>query len=82
MKTTHLLATILFLGQLHAADPTPAVSELEAAASSGNATAQFQLGRAYFRGTGVAADKAKAHEWILKSAEQGNPDAITSMGYF
>jgi hypothetical protein len=82
MKTTHLLATILFLGQLHADDPTAAVSELEAAASSGNATAQFQLGRAFFRGNGVAADKAKAHEWILKSAEQGNPDAITSMGYF
>jgi TPR repeat protein len=58
------------------------IPELEAAASTGNATAQFQLGRAYFRGEGVAADKAKAHEWILKSAGQGNPDAITSMGYF
>jgi TPR repeat protein len=82
MKTTHLLASILLLGQLHAAEPAPAVSKWEAAASSGNATAQFQLGRTYFRGDGVAADKAKAHEWILKSAEQGNPEAITSMGYF
>jgi len=81
MKTIHLLATILLLGQLHAAEPAPAVSDLEYSAASGNATAQFQLGRAYFRGDGVAADKAKAHEWILKSAEQGNPDAITTMGY-
>lgn len=82
MKTTHLLAAVLLVGQLFAADPAPTVSELETLASSGNATAQFQLGRTYFRGDGVTADKAKAHEWILKSAEQGNPDAITSMGYF
>ena len=82
MKITTLLASLLLIAQLHAGDPAPAISDMKAAASSGNATAQFQLGRAYFRGDGVAADKAKAHEWILKSAEQGNPDAITSMGYF
>jgi hypothetical protein len=80
--TTLASLAMLIASQLLASPPAPAVSELEAAASSGNATAQFQLGRAYFRGSGVAADKAKAHEWILKSAEQGNPDAITSMGYF
>ena len=57
-------------------------ADLESAAATGNSTAQFKLGRAYFRGEGVAADKAKAHAWILKSAEQGNLDAITTMGYF
>jgi TPR repeat protein len=82
MKSIHILASILLLSQLHAAEPTPAASELESSAASGNATAQFQLGRAYFRGEGFPVDKSKAHEWILKSAEQGNPDAITTMGYF
>lgn len=72
------LVAALTLTTLHAEPP----SGLEAAAASGNATAQFALGRAYFRGEGVPADKAKAHEWILKSATQGNLDAITSMGYF
>ena len=82
MKITTVLASLLLIAQLHAGDPAPAISDMKAAASSGNATAQFQLGRAYFRGDGVAADKTKAHEWILKSAEQGNPEAITRMGYF
>ncbi len=82
MKSIHILASILLLSQLHAAEPAPEVSELESSAASGNATAQFQLGRAYFRGEGFPVDKSKAHEWILKSAEQGNPDAITTMGFF
>jgi TPR repeat protein len=63
------------------AETTPP-SELQISAASGNATAQFELGRAYFRGDGLPNDKSKAHEWLLKSAEQGNPDAITTMGYF
>lgn len=57
-------------------------SDLQAAAASGNASAQFELGRAYFRGEGMPSDKAMAHKWILKAAEQGNPDAITTMGFF
>jgi TPR repeat protein len=74
------IATIITLPSLFA-ETTP-LTKLETSAASGNATAQFELGRAYFRGEGLASDKAKAHEWILKSAEQGNPDAITTMGYF
>lgn len=73
---TTLLLCLLVSGQILAA------SDLESAAASGNATAQFELGRAYFRGEGFPADKAKAQEWILKSANQGNLDAITTMGYF
>jgi TPR repeat protein len=82
MKSIHILASILLLSQLHAAEPAPAASELESSAASGNATAQFQLGRGYFRGDGFPVDKSKAHTWILKSADQGNLDAITTMGYF
>jgi TPR repeat protein len=54
---------------------------LEERAARGDAEAQFQLGRAYFRGEGVPKDEKKAFEWIEKSAEQGNIDAINSMGY-
>jgi TPR repeat protein len=55
---------------------------IEAQAADGDAEAQFQLGRAYFRGEGMLKDEKKAFEWIEKAAAQGNTDAITSMGFF
>jgi TPR repeat protein len=55
---------------------------IEAQAADGDAEAQFQLGRAYFRGEGMPKDEKKAFEWIEKAAAQGNTDAITSMGFF
>lgn len=61
---------------------SPNLQDLAASAASGDAAAQFQLGRAYYRGEGVAKDEKKALEWVEKSAVQGNPDAITSMGFF
>jgi uncharacterized protein len=61
---------------------SPDLQDLAASAASGDAAAQFQLGRAYYRGEGVAKDEKKALEWVEKSADQGNPDAITSMGFF
>jgi hypothetical protein len=68
---------------LHASpEPSPDITALTVGAKQGNALAQFQLGRAYFRGHGVPKDDGKAFEWIEKSAEQGNTDAITSMGFF
>jgi TPR repeat protein len=54
---------------------------LQKQAEAGDAEAQFQLGRLYFRGEGVAKNEARALEWISKSAEQGNTDAIASMGF-
>lgn len=58
------------------------IDALEDSAARGDAEAQFQLGRAYFRGEGVTKDENKAFAWIEKSAAQGNVDAITSMGFF
>ncbi len=55
---------------------------LEDKAARGDAEAQFQLGRAYFRGEGVRKDEKAAVAWMEKSAAQGNVDAITSMGFF
>ena len=76
----HILILLAGLATLNATENP--LAPLEAAAASGNATAQFQLGRAYFRGEGVPADNAKAIEWISQSAEKGNPDALTSLGFF
>lgn len=60
----------------------PAVETLQKQAELGDAAAQFQLGRLYFRGDGVTKNEKLALEWIGKSAEQQNTDAITSMGFF
>lgn len=46
-------------------------AELRAAAARGEAGAQFFLGRALFRGEGVAQDVPAAVEWLERAAEQG-----------
>jgi TPR repeat protein len=67
-----------------ASDPagSPDMPALQKAAKEGDAAAQFQLGRAYYRGNGVERDPQKALELIRKAADAGNPDAIDSMGFF
>lgn len=64
-------------GQAGSAD----IPALQKAAKKGDAAAQFQLGRAYYRGNGVDKDPKKALELIRKAADAGNPDAIDSMGF-
>jgi len=63
-------------------EPVPDVTALTTSAEKGDALAQFQLGRAYYRGAGLPKDEKKAVEWMEKAAAQGNTDAITSMGFF
>lgn len=58
------------------------LAELENRAREGDADAQFQLGRAYFRGEGTPKDEAQALTWLEKSAGQGDADAMTSLGFF
>jgi hypothetical protein len=69
----------LFPGRAEQAEP---IEKLKARAEAGDAAAQFQLGRAYYRGTGMPKDEKTALAWIEKSASQGNIDAITSVGFF
>jgi len=69
----------LLRGQAGQADP---METLTARAEAGDATAQFQLGRAFYRGEGVPKDEKAALGWMEKSAAQGNVDAMTSMGFF
>ena len=84
LGTLAVALAVLFVQLVHAAKDADStdLQELAAAAAAGDAGAQFQLGRANFRGEGMPKDEKKAFEWIEKSAEQGNTDAITSMGYF
>jgi uncharacterized protein len=56
------------------------IPELARRAESGDAQAQFQLGRAYEDGKGVAQDDARATELFRKSADQGNAQAQNSLG--
>jgi TPR repeat protein len=56
------------------------IPALKQRAESGDAQAQFELGRAYEDGGGVAQDDAQAVEWFRKSAEQGNAQGENSLG--
>jgi TPR repeat protein len=49
-------------------------------AQSGDASAQFELGRAYEDGKGFPQDEGLAAEWLRKAAEQGNAKAQSSLG--
>jgi uncharacterized protein len=53
---------------------------LEQRANAGDAQSQFELGKAYEDGKGVAQDDARAVEWFRKSADQGNAQAQNSLG--
>lgn len=51
------------------------VSQLQAAANSGDPAAQFKLAQAYASGNGVPQDDQTAFEWYSKAANQGYSDA-------
>lgn len=64
------------------ATSTPeAINALTQRAEAGDAGAKFELGRAYFRGAGVAKDSAKAAALLREAADAGHVGAINSMGY-
>lgn len=72
----------LFPPSTWAAAPESSLSQLESAARSGDPAAEFQMARAYLRGTGVTKDPAKAFDFMKKAADQGYADALGGMGYF
>jgi uncharacterized protein len=75
-----LISSLLFLalpGTCQNATPTNGLAQR---AESGEAQAQFELGRAYEDGKGVPQDDALAIQWFRKSADKGNAQAQNSMG--
>jgi TPR repeat protein len=56
------------------------ISDLQKRADSGDATAQFALGKAYESGNGVPPRADQAAIWYRKAAEQGNEKAQNDLG--
>lgn len=56
------------------------VSELKAKAEKGDASAQYDLGKAYKEGGGVIHSDELAVQWYRKAADQGNADAENDLG--
>jgi uncharacterized protein len=48
-------------------------------ADHGNGAAQRNIGFLYFRGWGVAPDRAEAIRWFRKAAENGDKEAIEGL---
>ncbi len=62
-------------------DYETALAELEPAAQSGDATAQYYLGVLYDHGEGVARNYRTAAEWYEKAAAQGHREAQFKLGF-
>lgn len=60
--------------------PKQELAEVVKKAASGDATAQYTLGRAYVKGEGVPKDAVKAVELLQHSAAQGNARAQDYLG--
>jgi serine/threonine protein kinase len=56
------------------------LTELKKRAESGDAIAQYQLGRAFEKGRGVDRDDVEAVRWLQSSADQGNAHAQVDLG--
>jgi hypothetical protein len=61
-------------------DAVKAVAWFRKAASQGDATAQYNLGLMYAKGSGVRNDIAQAISWLRKAAEQGELNAQFKLG--
>ena len=57
------------------------VTYIRGYAEGGDATSQYNLGRAYQRGYGVLKDDEEAVQWWRKAAEQGHSVAQFSLGF-
>ena len=57
-----------------------AFAELRVRADQGNADVQFNLGRMYQNGQGVAKDEVEAVKWYRKAADQGDANAQYNLG--
>ncbi len=83
MKTVvlFLLSGVTMLSGVFADIPLD-LARTESAAKEGDAAAQLEMARAYYRGIGVEKNLKTAMEWLKKAAESGNPEALTQMGVF
>src|SRR5262245_10547628 len=73
-------AVLQLSAQQGEAEPKQLV-DLRAKAEQGDVQAEYELGRALFRGDlGLATNHVEAVKWLRKAAEQNNPKAQYGMG--
>jgi TPR repeat protein len=60
---------------------TSTIPELQAKAEAGDATAQLNLGIAYYKGQGVEKNAPEAIRWLHKAAQAGKSDAQCLLGF-
>ena len=86
MKSHFLILSIIILMLLTTSDSMrfcladSQLDNIRIKAEQGDANSQYQLGRMYDRGQGVAQNYAEAAIWYLKAAEQGYAQAQTNLG--
>ena len=73
-------AVLLLVCTSVAGSDSSGISQWKVEAAHGDAEAEFQLGRTYYRGEGVSQDFHRAFSLFRKSAEQGNAKAMTNLG--
>lgn len=56
------------------------LQELQKLADTGDAEAQFQLGKTFWHGTGIKRDQAKALEYYRRAAQANHPEALAGLG--
>jgi hypothetical protein len=56
------------------------LSQLQVNAEQGDKEAQYQLGKAYINGDGVAKDPKEAVKWLQHAADQGHAEAQFNLG--
>ena len=76
------LMMLLSTGNVHASESTPSVDieSIRILAERGAASAQNELGKAYFIGNGVAKSYSEAVDWHRKAADQGHAEAQYNLG--
>ena len=62
--------------------PKDEFDRLSALANTGDAQAEYNLGRVYGSGVAGTPDREKSAEWISKAAQQGLPAAANALGQY
>ena len=80
MKILWVALCVLLSASSFGESDSNSIAELLKLAESGDAQAQFKLGKRYGKGDGVATNAVEAVKWYRKAADQGNTDAQFYLG--
>jgi len=75
-----LLVSGLLLMSLVGTGVAADIAKLRRTAEAGDATAQYELGRAFDKGKGVEEDELEASRWYARAGRQGHKKALYELG--